>query len=81
MAWKRHEGRMRIASWNVNSLKVRLPQVLTWLETQKPDVLALQETKLVDAAFPQEAFAQAGYQSVFSGQKTYNGVALLARQP
>lgn len=72
---------MRIASWNVNSLKVRLPQVLTWLETQKPDVLALQETKLVDAAFPQEAFAQAGYQSVCSGQKTYNGVALLARQP
>ena len=71
---------MKIASWNVNSLKVRLPQVLTWLDTRAPDVLALQETKLLDENFPAEALASAGYQTVFSGQKTYNGVALLARR-
>mgnify|MGYP001444736950 CR=1 FL=1 len=72
---------MKIASWNVNSLKVRLPQVLTWLDTRAPDVLALQETKLLDENFPAEALASAGYQVVFSGQKTYNGVALLSRHP
>jgi exodeoxyribonuclease III len=70
---------VKIASWNVNSLKVRLPQVLSWLESRKPDVLALQETKLTDENFPLEAISAAGYQVVFSGQKTYNGVALLAR--
>lgn len=70
---------MKIASWNVNSLKVRLPQVLSWLETRQPDVLALQETKLTDENFPVQAIADAGYQAVFSGQKTYNGVAILAR--
>jgi len=70
---------VKIASWNVNSLKVRLPQVLSWLETQQPDVLALQETKLTDENFPVQAIAKAGYQAVFSGQKTYNGVAILAR--
>ena len=70
---------MKIASWNVNSLKVRLPQVLSWLEQQQPDVLALQETKLSDENFPLEAITAAGYQVVFSGQKTYNGVAILAR--
>jgi exodeoxyribonuclease III len=70
---------VKIASWNVNSLKVRLPQVLSWLEQQQPDVLALQETKLSDENFPLEAMTAAGYQVVFSGQKTYNGVAILAR--
>ncbi|AHK77869.1 exodeoxyribonuclease III [Ectothiorhodospira haloalkaliphila] len=70
---------MRIATWNVNSLKVRLPHVLDWLEQQRPDVLALQETKLIDEAFPVEALAEAGYQAVFAGQKTYNGVALLSK--
>jgi exodeoxyribonuclease III len=70
---------VKIASWNVNSLKVRLPQVLSWLESRQPDVLALQETKLTDENFPVEAINAAGYQVAFSGQKTYNGVALLAR--
>jgi exodeoxyribonuclease III len=70
---------MRVASWNVNSLKVRLPQVLDWLAANSPDVLGLQETKLVDAAFPLEAIRAAGYEVSFSGQPTYNGVALLSR--
>jgi exodeoxyribonuclease III len=72
---------MRVASWNVNSLKVRLPQVLEWLAAHSPDVLGLQETKLVDAAFPFEAIRAAGYEVSFSGQPTYNGVALLSRMP
>jgi exodeoxyribonuclease-3 len=72
---------VRIASWNVNSLRVRLPQVLAWLEAQRPDVLGLQETKVTDDAFPAEALAEAGYASFFTGQKTYNGVALLTREP
>ena len=71
---------MKIASWNINSLKVRLPHVLQWLQTQQPDILALQETKTTDENFPAEALTGAGYQVVFSGQKTYNGVALLSRQ-
>lgn len=70
---------MRIATWNVNSLNVRLPQVLEWCRTAQPDVLALQETKLEDAKFPVAALEEAGYRSAFSGQKTYNGVAILAR--
>lgn len=70
---------MRIATWNVNSLKVRLPHVTEWLARQQPDVLCLQETKTEDAKFPLEAITQAGYQAVYSGQKTYNGVALLSR--
>lgn len=70
---------MKIASWNVNSLKVRLPQVLQWLGQHAPDVLALQETKLTDEAFPVDAFHDAGWQVTFSGQKTYNGVALISR--
>ena len=72
---------MKLAAWNVNSLKVRLPQLLDWLAAQRPDVVCLQETKLEDQHFPQQAIEAAGYQVVFSGQKTYNGVALLARQP
>ncbi|MEE4639591.1 MAG: exodeoxyribonuclease III [Wenzhouxiangella sp.] len=69
---------MKIASWNVNSLKVRLPQVLDWLDHQRPDVLGLQETKLTDDKFPIEAFRELGYQVNFSGQPTYNGVALIS---
>jgi exodeoxyribonuclease-3 len=71
---------MKIASWNVNSLKVRLPQVLDWLASAQPDVLALQETKTVDENFPREEIEAAGYQVIFSGQKTYNGVAILSKQ-
>jgi exodeoxyribonuclease-3 len=72
---------MRRATWNVNSLKVRLPHVTEWLARQQPDVLCLQETKTEDANFPQQAVVDSGYQAVFSGQKTYNGVALLSRTP
>lgn len=72
---------MKIASWNVNSLNVRLPHLLEWLAASRPDVVALQETKLEDARFPVAEIEAAGYRSVFSGQKTYNGVALLARAP
>ncbi|WP_018876797.1 MULTISPECIES: exodeoxyribonuclease III [unclassified Thioalkalivibrio] len=70
---------MKIASWNVNSLKVRLPQVLEWLSSSRTDILALQETKLTDENFPVAAIQDAGYQVVYSGQKTYNGVAILSR--
>jgi exodeoxyribonuclease-3 len=70
---------MKLASWNVNSLKVRLPHLLDWLAVQQADVLCLQETKLEDANFPRAEIGSAGYQVVFSGQKTYNGVALLAK--
>ena len=72
---------MRLATWNVNSLKVRLPHVLDWLSTADCDVLCLQETKLTDDKFPAEQLQAAGYHAVFSGQKTYNGVAILARLP
>lgn len=71
----------RVASWNVNSLNVRLPHVQAWLAAQSPDVLALQETKLPDDRFPSNELMEAGYHAVFSGQKTYNGVAILARSP
>ena len=70
---------MRIATWNVNSLRVRLPQLLEWLAASAPDVVALQETKLSDDAFPAGELRAAGYHCVYSGQKTYNGVATLAR--
>lgn len=70
---------MLLATWNVNSLKVRLPQVLEWLTTHQPHVLCLQETKLEDANFPADAIRAAGYEPLYSGQKTYNGVAVLAR--
>lgn len=72
---------MKLATWNINSLTVRLPQVLDWLAANPVDVLALQELKLTDDKFPFEAFAQAGYQAACFGQKTYNGVALLSRTP
>ena len=74
-------GGFQIATWNVNSLRVRHDQVLEWLRTHSPDVVALQETKTQDPDFPLEAFTAAGYQCAFSGQKTYNGVALLSRHP
>lgn len=70
---------MIVASWNVNSLRVRLAHVRSWLEETQVDVLALQETKIPDADFPREAFAELGYYAAFSGQATYNGVALLSR--
>ncbi|MFM9879253.1 MAG: exodeoxyribonuclease III [Burkholderiaceae bacterium] len=77
---------MKLATWNVNSLTVRLPQVLDWLAAQEAagaaiDVLALQETKTTDDKFPREAIEAAGYQVAFFGQKTYNGVALLSKTP
>lgn len=71
----------KVATWNINSLRVRLAQVLTWLNDVKPDVLALQEIKLTDNDFPLDAIQEAGYQAISSGQKTYNGVAVLSRQP
>ena len=69
---------MKIATWNVNSLKVRLPHVLDWLAAEQPDALCLQELKMEDPAFPIDAIQEAGYQAVFNGQKTYNGVAILS---
>ena len=70
---------MKIATWNVNSLAVRLPQLLAWLEANPVEALVLQETKLTDDKFPQAEIEAAGYQVAFHGQKTYNGVALLSR--
>ncbi len=70
----------KIASWNVNSLKVRLPHVELWLEKAKPDVLVLQETKTIDENFPLDEIHAMGYEAVFSGQKTYNGVAILVKK-
>lgn len=72
---------MQLATWNVNSLTVRLPQVLDWLRANPVDVLVLQETKTIDEKFPREAIEAAGYHVSFFGQKTYNGVALLSRTP
>jgi exodeoxyribonuclease-3 len=69
---------MKAASFNVNSIRVRLPLVLDWLQENRPDVLAIQETKVQDPEFPREAFERIGYHCAFRGQKTYNGVALLA---
>jgi exodeoxyribonuclease-3 len=70
---------MRLATWNVNSLKVRLPHLTDWLAKAQPDIVCLQELKLEDAKFPRAELEAAGYQAAFSGQKTYNGVAILAR--
>lgn len=72
---------MLIASWNVNSIRARLERALAWLELQQPDVVCMQETKVTDDKFPEEAFAAQGYQMAFWGQKTYNGVAILSRTP
>jgi exodeoxyribonuclease-3 len=72
---------MQLATWNVNSLNVRLPQVIDWLAANPVDVLALQELKLTDDKFPTQALAEIGYQAQWFGQKTYNGVALLSKTP
>jgi len=72
---------MRLATWNVNSLSVRLPQLLDWAGRQKPDIVCLQEIKLEDAKFPEAEIRAAGYEAVYAGQKTYNGVAILSRAP
>ncbi len=71
---------LKVATWNVNSLNVRLPHVLAWCADAQPDILGLQETKLVDEKFPAQELAEAGYDVAFSGQPTYNGVALLSRR-
>jgi exodeoxyribonuclease-3 len=71
---------MKIASWNVNSLNVRLPHVMAWSNVAQPDVLALQEIKMTDDKFPVDELMSIGYNSIFSGQKTYNGVAVLSRE-
>lgn len=71
---------LKVATWNVNSLNVRLPHVLAWCAEAQPDILGLQETKLVDEKFPAEALLEAGYDVAFAGQPTYNGVALLSRR-
>jgi len=70
---------IKIATWNVNSIKVRLEQILNWLKEHNPDILALQETKSLDENFPMDAIHAAGYEVTFSGQKTYNGVAILSK--
>jgi len=72
---------MDIVSWNVNSVGARLPLVLDWLATEQPDVLCLQETKSPDPSFPRAAFEALGYHVAFSGQKSYNGVAILSKHP
>jgi len=72
---------VKIVTWNVNSLRVRLPQVLEWVDRNRPDVLCLQETKLEDAQFPEQAIRDAGYHVAYAGQKTYNGVATLSLHP
>ena len=72
---------MKLATWNVNSLKVRLPHLLEWLAANPVDAVCLQETKTEDKNYPQAELEAAGYRSIFSGQKTYNGVAILSREP
>lgn len=72
---------MKLATWNVNSLNVRLSQLLDWLGREQPDVVCLQETKLEDEKFPHEPLRSAGYAAVCAGQRTYNGVAILSRTP
>ena len=71
----------RIATWNVNSLRVRQPQVLEWLDSNSIDILAVQETNLNDPDFPASAINESGYEVVYCGQNTYNGVAILSRLP
>ena len=72
---------MRIATWNVNSVRTRLDQVMAWLEAEAPEVVCLQETKVADELFPLEPFQSLGYAAAISGQKAYNGVAILSRLP
>src|SRR3989442_9427133 len=70
---------MKLASWNINSLNIRLPRLLDWLAANQPDIVGLQETKLEDARFPALEISAAGYEAIFYGQRTYNGVAILSR--
>ncbi|MGH8508323.1 MAG: exodeoxyribonuclease III [Gammaproteobacteria bacterium] len=72
---------LKVATWNVNSVRIRTEQILPWLARERPDVLALQETKVPDAEFPADVFLAAGYHSLYAGQKSYNGVAILSRGP
>ncbi len=72
---------MKIATWNVNSIKIRLERLLAWLPIHSPDVVCLQETKSIDENFPEDALREAGYHTAYFGQKTYNGVAILSRKP
>ena len=72
---------MRIVTWNVNSIRARMPRVIEFLERTSPDIVCLQETKVVDELFPEGPLAELGYNVAFHGQKTYNGVAILAKQP
>jgi exodeoxyribonuclease III len=72
---------MRLATWNVNSIRARLDTLLAWLDRRQPDVVCLQETKVVDELFPRAALADFGYTAAISGEKTYNGVAILSREP
>lgn len=72
---------MKVATWNVNSVTARLPLVMKWLEAARPDVLCLQETKCIDEKFPADSFRELGYTSETYGQRTYNGVAILSREP
>ncbi|MFH2128771.1 MAG: exodeoxyribonuclease III [bacterium] len=72
---------LKIATWNVNSIRIRLPLILSWLSEQQPDIVCLQETKVEDHQFPEQELREAGYNAVFSGQKSYNGVAILSRFP
>ena len=72
---------MNIVSWNVNSIRARLPRAIPWLEENRPDVVCLQETKATDDVFPREPFEDLGYNLITFGQKSYNGVAILSREP
>ena len=72
---------MKIATWNVNSINIRMPQLLKWLDDTQVDVVCLQETKCVDENFPADALREAGYESAFMGQKSYNGVAIISKFP
>ena len=72
---------MKVASFNVNSIRARLPIVLDWIKSQSPDILCLQETKVIDELFPEKIFSEIHYNAVFHGEKTYNGVAILSRSP
>ncbi len=74
-------GLLKLASWNVNSIKIRLEQVLAWIEQTQTDILALQETKIIDEQFPSEVFTTAGYHVAYAGQKSYNGVAIISKYP
>ncbi|MBF0280360.1 MAG: exodeoxyribonuclease III [SAR324 cluster bacterium] len=76
-----HQQSLLIATWNINSIRSRMPLLLSWLEEHRPDIICLQETKVEDHLFPHQELGLSGYQTVFSGQKTYNGVAILSRHP